>query len=196
MMMIHGKYSRMFISWLRHIVKITAFRSYRSLFSVLLPLIQYCQSVVNGKEQGFQERTGGVALSSQPATNQPDPALPVTLAVPLLEAPLQSLYSEGSQPGTNVQMPTPEFHGWSNDAAFDADFPPHSSTPFMPSSMPEPSIPVVITMPPALAPPDQTSDITLTPIVPQQVNRYGRNVRVKGKYEAFLITKGPLDCSE
>ncbi|KAG1762584.1 hypothetical protein EDD22DRAFT_952979 [Suillus occidentalis] len=90
-------------------------------------------------------------------------------------------------------MPTPKFHGCSNDAAFDTDPPPHPLAPTMPSSIPGPSISMVVTVPLAPAVPDQ---IFLTPIVPQQVNRYGRNVRVKDKYEAFLIKKGPLDCTE
>jgi hypothetical protein len=162
----------MFFSWLRHIVRITAFRFYR----YLLPLIRYCQSVLNGRKEDFQERSGGLALSSQPVTEQPKTTPPVslTLAVPLLEAPI---HDQGSPLGknVNVQMPTPEFRGWSNDAAFDADFPSHSFGPFMPSSIPGPSISVVVTTPLAPAVPDQ---IFLTPIVPQQVNRYGRNVRV------------------
>ncbi|KAG1718325.1 hypothetical protein EDB19DRAFT_938738 [Suillus lakei] len=195
-MIIHGKYSRMFISWLRRIIQTTAFRLYRSILSVLLRLIRHCQSIVNGKEEDFRERPGSLSLSSQPATNQPEPAPPVTfsLAVPLLEAPLQS---QGSQPGTNVQNLHPGLHGRSNDAAFDADFPPNSSVPLMPSPAPELSISEVdVATPPPLAAPDQIVDITLTPIVPDQVNRYRRNVRVKEKHEAFLVTKGPLDCTE
>lgn len=163
--------------------------------SYLLRLIRHCQSVVNGKEADFREHPGGLAPSSQPVTEQPKPTSPVTLAVPLLEAPL---HDQGSPPGTNVnvQMPSPKFHGWLNDATFDADFPSHSFAPFMPSSIPGPSIPAVVTAPPTPAVPDQIFDIALTPMIPQQVNRYGRNVRAKDKYEAFLITKGPLDCTE
>lgn len=171
-MIVHGKHSRMFFSWLRHIFKTTAFR----LNTYLLRLIRHCQSVVNGRKEGFQERPGGLALSSQPVTEQPKPTPPasLTLAVPLLEAPL---HDQGSPPGTdvNVQMPTPKFHGWSNDAAFEADFPSHSFAPSMPSSIPGPSISMVVTTPSAPAVSDQ---IFLAPIVPQQVNRYGRNVRV------------------
>lgn len=175
-MIIHGKHSRMFFSWLRHIVKTTAFR----LYTYLLRLIRHCQSVVNGRKEDFQERPDGLALSTQPVTEQlkPTPPVSLTLAVPLLEAPL---HDQRSPPGTsvNVQMPTPKFHGWSNDSAFDADFPPHSFAPFMPSSIPGPSISMVVTTPPAPAVPDQ---IFLTPIVPQQVNRYGKNVRVYVNY--------------
>ncbi|KAG2110651.1 uncharacterized protein F5147DRAFT_651824 [Suillus discolor] len=107
----------------------------------------------------------GLALSSQPGTDQPDsqPAPPVSLAVPLLEASLQSLPSRGSQAQTdiqNLQVPTP--------GVSELD----------------------------ITTPGQTFDITLIPITPLEVNRYGRNVLVKDEYEAFLVEKGPLDCSE
>ncbi|KAG1737408.1 hypothetical protein EDB19DRAFT_956041 [Suillus lakei] len=198
-MIVHGKYIHTLVCWLRHIIKAAAFRSYRSLLSVLLQLFRHCQSVANGKQEDFRERPNGVALSSsQPLTNQPDPAPPVTLslAVPLLEAPLQDLHSLGSEPGTTVQNLHSGLHGRSNDAAFDADVPPNSSGPLMPSPVPELSISEGdVATPPALAAP-RHFDNTLTPIVPDQVNRYGRNVRVKDKYEAFLVTKGPLDYSE
>ncbi|KAG2139271.1 hypothetical protein DEU56DRAFT_944095, partial [Suillus clintonianus] len=196
-MIIHGKHIRMFISWLRHIVKTIAFRSYRNLLSVILRLIRHCQSVVNGKEGDFREAPG-LALSSQPATDRSEPTPPVSLAVPLLEVPLQGLHGQGSQPGMsiqNMQMPIPELHGGSNDAAFNTDTLPNSYAPLMPSSMPEPStLEVGVATPPPLAVPGQT--ITLTPIVPDQSNRYKRNVRVKDEFEVFLIQKGPLDCLE
>ncbi|KAG1850190.1 hypothetical protein F4604DRAFT_1809495 [Suillus subluteus] len=175
----------MLISWLRYIVKTAAFRSYRSFLS-----------------EDFRERSGGLALSSQPGTNQPDsePAPPVSLAVPLLEAHLQSLHSRGSQPQVdiqNLQMPTPGLHGRSDDAAFNTDSPKNSSVPLRPSSASEPSIPEVdIATPQPLVAPGQTFDIILIPITPEQVKRYHRNVRVKDEYEAFLVEKGPLDCSE
>ncbi|KAG1737402.1 hypothetical protein EDB19DRAFT_955204 [Suillus lakei] len=173
---------RMFISWLRLIIKTTAFRSYRSLLSVLLRLMRHCQSVVDGKEGDFRERPG-LALSSQPATNQPESTLPVSLAVPLLEAPLQI---QGSQPGTNVQMPIPE--------PYDTQSPQNSAAPV---SMPEPNIPVVMAMPPPPAAPAQTFVINLTPIVPEpQVRRYDRHVPVDSVYDEFEVKKGPLDCSE
>ncbi|KAG1859589.1 hypothetical protein DFJ58DRAFT_682285 [Suillus subalutaceus] len=203
-MIIHGKNNCMFISWLRCIVKTAALRSYRSFLSVLLRLIRHCQSIVNGKEDDFRERSGGLALSSQPGTNQPDsePAPPVSLAVPLLEAPLQSLHSRGSQPQVdiqNLQMTTPGLHGGSNDAVFNTDSPKNSSVPSTrrPSFASEPSIPEVdIATPQRLVAPGQTFDIILTPITPEQVNRYHRNVRVKDEFKAFLVEKGPLDCSE
>ncbi|KAG2091846.1 uncharacterized protein F5147DRAFT_840739 [Suillus discolor] len=193
----------MFIFWLRHIVKTAAFRSY-SLLSVLLRLIRHCQSILNGKEEDFRERPGGLTLSSRPGTNlnQPDsePAPPVSLAVPLLKAPLQSLHTQGSQPQMDIQdrqMPTPGLHGGSNDAAFNMDFPPNSSAPSRLSSASEAGIlEVGIATPPPLVAPGQTFDITLTPITPYQVKRYRRDVRVKNEYELFLIEKGPLDCSE
>jgi hypothetical protein len=177
-MNIHGKYTRMFISWLRRIIKTTAFWLYRS---ILLRLIRHYQSIVNGKEEDFRERPGGLALSSELPTTQPEPLLPVTLAVPLLEAPLQSLDSQESQPGTNIQnfqIPTPGPHALdSNDTACFLNSPvPSTRVP----SLPEHRIleAVGVATPLAPATPDQTHDITLTPIVPQQVNRYGRNVRV------------------
>lgn len=135
-----------FIFWLRYMVKTAAFRSYRGLFYVFMRLIRYCQSIVNGKEEDFRKRPGGLAFS-QSGTNQPDsqPAPPVSLAVPLLEAPPQSLPSRGSQPQTdiqNLQVPTPGIS--------ELD----------------------------VTTPDQTFDITLIPITPLEINRYGRNVRV------------------
>ncbi|KAG2368658.1 hypothetical protein BDR07DRAFT_1457187 [Suillus spraguei] len=192
----------MFISWLGHIIKIVAFRSYRSILSVLLRLIRYYKSIVIWKEEGFRERPGGLALSSQPRINQPNSQLtpPASLAVPLLEVPLQSLHSRQSQPQLdirNLQVPTPGLHGGPNDADFNADSPPNSSMLSRPSPASEYSIlEVGIATPPPLVVPGRTFDITLTPITPRQVNRYQRNVRVKDEYEAFLVKKGPLDCSE
>ncbi|KAG2151268.1 uncharacterized protein EDB93DRAFT_1249465 [Suillus bovinus] len=193
----------MFIFWLRHIVKTAALRSY-SLLSVILRLIRHCRSIVNWKEKYFCERPGlgGLALSSQPGTNQPnsEPAPPVSLAVPLLEAPLQSLHSQGSQFQIDIhQIPTPGLLGGSNDAGLNTDFSPNSSAPLRPSSAFEHNIhgpEVGITTPPLVAAPGQTCDITLTPITPRQVNRYKRNVPVKDEYNAFLVEKGPLDCSK
>ncbi|KAG2091844.1 uncharacterized protein F5147DRAFT_619830 [Suillus discolor] len=194
----------MFIFWLRHIVKTAAFRSY-SLLSVLLRLIRHCQSILNGKEEDFREWPGGLALSSQPGTNlnQPDsePAPPVSLAVPLLEAPLQSLHNQGSQPQMDTQhlQIIPGLHGGSNDAALNTDFPSNSSAPLVSDSVLELSIPknnIQVTMPSPLAAQGQTFDITLIPIIPRQINRYWRNVRAKNEFKAFLVQKGPLDCSE
>ncbi|KAG1847628.1 hypothetical protein F4604DRAFT_1935869 [Suillus subluteus] len=185
----------MFISWLRLIIKTTAFRSYRSLLSILLRLMRHCQSVVNGKEGDFRERSG-LALSSQPVANQPEPTPPVSLAVPLLEAPLQT---RGSQPGTNVQMPIAEpYEGMNiNVSAYDTQSPQNPAAPSTPFSMPEPSIPAVVAVPPLPTTPGQTFDILLTPIVPEsQVRRYGRHVPVNSDYKPFEVKKGPLDCSE
>ncbi|KAG2368659.1 hypothetical protein BDR07DRAFT_1390523 [Suillus spraguei] len=169
---------RMFISWLRLIIKITAFRLHRSLLSILLRLIQHCKSVVKGKEGNFREWPS-LALSSQPVANQPEPAPPATsLAMPLLEAP-----------EANVQMPVPGPYGGANV---------NVSAYHVPSiSMPEPNIPADNTMPPPLTVQLQTFDIILTPIVPEpQVRRYERHVPVDSGYEPFIVKKGPLDCSE
>ncbi|KAG1749217.1 hypothetical protein EDB19DRAFT_179217 [Suillus lakei] len=95
-MIMHRRYIRMLISWLRHIVKTAAFHSYKTLLSVLLRLIQHCQSVFNERERDFRERPG-LALSSQAVTNPNKLAPPVTLAVPLLEASSQI---QGCQPAT------------------------------------------------------------------------------------------------
>ncbi|KAG1767330.1 hypothetical protein EV702DRAFT_1013229 [Suillus placidus] len=188
---------RIFISWLRLIIKTTAFRSYRSLLSILLRLIRHCQSVVNGKEGDFRERPG-LALSSEPVANQPEPTPPVSLAVSLLqvEAPLQT---QGSQPGTNVRVPIPEPHEGTNIdvTAYDAQSPQNSVAPFTPIAMPEPSIPVVVAMPPPPTTPGQAIDIFLTPIVPEpQIRRYDRHVPLDSEYKPFEVKKGPLDCSE
>lgn len=198
----------MFSSWFRLIIKTTAFRSYRSLLSVLLRLIRHCQSVVNGKEGDFQEGSG-LALSSQPVANQSEPTPPVSLAVPILDAPPQT------QPGTNVQMPTPEPYGGQNInlnvSSYDTRSPgnPGPTAPFTPISMPRPSIPVAVaTLPPPTNPPlptnpippttpAQTFNIFLTPIVPEsQVKRYERHVPVDSEYKPVEVKKGPLDCSE
>ncbi|KAG0708389.1 hypothetical protein DFH29DRAFT_479131 [Suillus ampliporus] len=82
--------------------------------------------------------------------------------------------------------------------------------PSMPDpSMPDPSIP---TTPPSAAAPSihttavvtsrpdpsvtgQFFDITLTPIIPRQIKRYGRK-DPQGKYVVYEVQKGPLDCSE
>ncbi|KAG1815233.1 uncharacterized protein BJ212DRAFT_1481756 [Suillus subaureus] len=181
-------YIRMFISWLRLIIKRTAFRSYRRLLSILLRVIRHCQSVVNGKEGNFRERPS-LALSSQPVANQPEPTPSVSLAVPL----------RVSQPGTNVQMSISEpYEGTNiNVSAYDTQSPRNPTAPSTPISMPEPSIPVVVAMPPSPTAPGQTLNIFLTPIVPEpQVRRYERRVPVNSEYKPFEVKKGPLDCLE
>ncbi|KAG1844493.1 hypothetical protein F4604DRAFT_1821488 [Suillus subluteus] len=118
-----------------------------------------------------------------PASGQPpEPTPPVSLAVPLLEAPLQT---RGSQPGTNVQMPIAEpYEGMNiNVSAYDTQSPQNPAAPSTPFSMPEPSIPAVVAVPPLPTTPGQTFDILLTPIVPEsQVRRYGRHVPVYANY--------------
>ncbi|KAG0696391.1 hypothetical protein DFH29DRAFT_1082912 [Suillus ampliporus] len=172
-------------------IETATFRSYSSLVSVLLQLIRHCQSVVTGKERDLRER--GLALSSQPANQD---AASVTLAVPLLKAPLPS---KGYQAGTTIQaqVPTPELHEGSDAIAYNTQSPRNSSALLIP--MPEPSIynpvGVATALPPAAS--AQCFDITLTPIVPEpQVSRYERNVPVKDESLVFNVKKGPLDCSE
>ncbi|KAG2145855.1 hypothetical protein DEU56DRAFT_853593 [Suillus clintonianus] len=194
-MIMHGRYIRIFISWLGHFVKTAAFQSYRSLLSVLLRLIRHYQTVFNGRERDFRERPG-LALSSlnQPVTNQDRPTPSATLAVPLLEAPLQS---QGSQPGTSLQFSTrSELNERPINVAYNAQSPLTSSAPPVPMSMPEPNIynPMSVATPPHPAAPVH---ITLTPIVPgPQVRRYDRHVTVKDVRAAFKVKKGPLDCSK
>ncbi|KAG2028223.1 hypothetical protein BDR03DRAFT_1020088 [Suillus americanus] len=197
----HGRYIRMFISWLRHIVKTAAFHSYRSLLSVLLRLIRHSQSVFNEKEGDFRQRPS-LALSSQPVIDQDKPTPSVTLAVPLLKAPLQS---QGCQPGTILQSPTGgELNARPNSVAYNTQSPGNSSAPLI-LSMPKPNVcnpvgvPILSPSPPPPPPPPVAPghDITLVPIVPgPQVSRYDRHVTVKDVYAAFKVEKGPLDCSE
>ncbi|KAG1839795.1 hypothetical protein F4604DRAFT_1691067 [Suillus subluteus] len=195
----HRRYIRMFISWLRHIFKTAAFHSYSNLLSVLLRLIRHCQSAFDEKERFFRERPS-LALSSQPV-DRPTPS--VTLAVPLLEAPLQSqgcqpvleapLQSQGCQPGMSLQSQThDELHQRANSVAYNAQSLSKSSAPLIPSSMPRPN-----TYDPSGAAIMPVHMITLIPIVPgKQVKRYERHVIVKDVNAVFKVKKGPLDCSE
>ncbi|KAG1740186.1 uncharacterized protein EDB91DRAFT_1133546 [Suillus paluster] len=164
------EYIRMFISWLRLIVRNTAFRSYASVLSGLLRLFRHCQAVIGGKERAFQEPV--LALSSQP-TDQDKPTS-VTLAVPSFGAPLQS---QGS-----------------NAVASNAQSPQNSYAPWTSSSMPEPSITGVAT---PLYPvvPKQSSDITLIPIIPGQIKRYER-IEFQDENQLYEVQKGPLDWSD
>jgi len=167
---------RMFISWLRPIINTTTFRSYKRLLSILLRVIRHCRSLINEKEGDFRERPT-LALSSQPVANQPKPSL----AVPLLEAPIQA---RGSHTGTNVQLPIPEPREDTNInvSAYDTQSPQSPAASSTPIPMPVPSIPVVIATPPPTKP-GNTVDIILTPIVPEpQVKRYDRDVRVYVNY--------------
>ncbi|KAG2038646.1 hypothetical protein BDR03DRAFT_895142 [Suillus americanus] len=188
-MIVHGRYIRLFISWFRHIVKTAAYHSYRSILSVLLRLIPHLQSVFNGKERDSQQRPGaGLALSSQPVI-KPTPL--VTLAVPLLEAHLQS---QVCQPGTSIQSPTGGQLN-PNSVAYDTQSPGKPSAPLI-LYMPVPNVcnPVGVPTPPPPAAPGHV--ITLVCIVPGEVNRYERHVPVKDVYAAFKVEKGPFDCSE
>ncbi|KAG2353922.1 hypothetical protein BDR07DRAFT_1382676 [Suillus spraguei] len=141
------------------------------------------QLLVNGKEEDFRA-WHGLASSSQPVANQPEPAPPASLAVPLHEAPIQT---QGCQAETNVGMPIPEPHEETdiNVTAYDAQSPWNSSASFMPPiSVPEPVQ-------------SQSFDILLTLIVPEpQVRRYERHVPVDSEHEPFEIKRGFLDYSE
>ncbi|KAG1776247.1 hypothetical protein EV702DRAFT_1230424 [Suillus placidus] len=129
----------------------------------------------------------------------------VTLAVPLLEASLQS---QGCQPGTSLQSPTGgELNATPNSVAYNTQSPGNSSAPLI-LSMPKPNVcnPVGVPIPQPPQPPQPPPTpppvapghaITLVPIVPgPQVSRYDRHVTVKDVYAAFKVEKGPLDCSE
>jgi hypothetical protein len=168
-LIMHGRYIRVFVSWLRRIFKTAASYSYRNLLSVVLRLIRHCQSAFNRKEGFFQERPG-LALSSQPADR---PVPPTNLAVPpLFEAHLQNQWW---QPGTSIQSP---IHSEPNQRSNRAAQSPHkSSAPLIPISMPRPNI----YNPPGVATPGHL--ITLIPIVPgPQVRRYDRHVIVWANY--------------
>ncbi|KAG2145784.1 hypothetical protein DEU56DRAFT_787969 [Suillus clintonianus] len=170
-MIMPGQSIRMFISWLRHIIRTTASRSYPSVLSVLLRLIRRCwQIVVNDKERP-QER--GLALSSQP-TEQDKLTTSVTLAVPLLHAPL---HDEGCQPGMNIQIQTPELDEGSHAVVFttQSQAPQNSCSPVIASSGSEPSIYIT---PPQSPVPGQSLGITLTPITPSQIRRNDRNAKI------------------
>ncbi|KAG2363556.1 hypothetical protein BDR07DRAFT_909057 [Suillus spraguei] len=81
-MIIPKGYIRIFTSWLRLIIKTIAFRSYTSIFSVLLRVFRHCQTIIGRKERFFQEP--GLASSSQPVPVNQEKS---TLAVPLFKLP-------------------------------------------------------------------------------------------------------------
>ena len=137
---------RMFISWLNLILRKAIFRSYKTLLAVLR-LFRRCQVVSNGKERDFRDR-GLVALSSQP-TELTTPAT-VTLAV----------QSEGAEP----------VNEWSNVKTFSAQAPQN----LIASSISMP-LPCTYPAPPQPATPGQL-DIDLTPIIPEEIKRYDRNI--------------------
>ncbi|KAG1898112.1 uncharacterized protein F5891DRAFT_1044521 [Suillus fuscotomentosus] len=189
-MIMHARYIRMFISWLRRVLKTAVFRSYKSLLYVLLRLIRHSRSVFNRKEGDFQQRFG-LALSSQPVINQ-DKTPSVTLAVPLFKPP----QSQGYQPGMSLQLPTGgELNARPNNVAHNAQSTEMSAAPLI-LSTPEPSVCnlVGVGIPLPAAPGHVT---TLVPIVPgPQVRRYDRHIPVKNVYKAFKVEKGPFNCSE
>ncbi|OAX33708.1 hypothetical protein K503DRAFT_775307 [Rhizopogon vinicolor AM-OR11-026] len=157
---------RMFISWLNLIFRKTTFRSYKILLAVLR-LFRYCQVLSNGKDRAFRERDL-VAMSSQPA-ELTTPAT-VTLAV----------QSEGAEP----------VNEWSNVTTFSAQAPQN----LIASSISMP-LPCTYPAPPQPATPGQL-DIDLTPIIPEEIKRYDRNIFISDTNLMFKVEKGPLNCSE
>ncbi|KAG1838590.1 hypothetical protein DFJ58DRAFT_813820 [Suillus subalutaceus] len=95
-------YIRMFISWLRPIIRTTAFRTYTSILSLLLRVFRHCQAIIGGKERVFREP--GLALSSQPAPANQKKSTSVTLAVPLFQPPCMISMPE---PSTTTSIVTP-----------------------------------------------------------------------------------------
>ncbi|KAG1866060.1 hypothetical protein F4604DRAFT_1956841 [Suillus subluteus] len=95
-------YIRMFIPWLRPIIRTTAFRTYTSILSLLLRVFRHCQAIIGGKERVFREP--GLALSSQPAPINQKKSTSVTLAVPLFQPPCMISMPE---PSTTTSIVTP-----------------------------------------------------------------------------------------
>jgi hypothetical protein len=127
-----------FISWLRFIIRAAASRPYTSVLSNLLRLIRrWWQAAISRTDRLYRERDL-LALSSRP-TEQDTLTTSVTLAVPLLQAPL---YNNGCQPGTNVQIQTLGLDEGSYAVAFNINIqsPLNSCSPSMPSTRSEPSI--------------------------------------------------------
>lgn len=181
-MVMPGRHIWTFISWLRVILKTT---SVRSILSVLLRLIRYCYVVIGrpGKERACRER--GLALSSQ-ADEPAKLTASLTLAVPILQAPL---YSEECQLGTEVH-PLDEM---SHAATFRNQV--LQNSPLTPSPGSELSAVYYPTLPERSVL-GQSLDTTLMPITPRQIGRYDRNVKIRNEYVAFEIEKGPFDCSK
>lgn len=180
-----------FISWLRFIIRAAASRPYTSVLSNLLRLIRrWWQAAISRTDRLYRERDL-LALSSRP-TEQDTLTTSVTLAVPLLQAPL---YNNGCQPGTNVQIQTLGLDEGSHAVAFNINIqsPLNSCSPLMPNTGSEPSI---YTTPPQSPVPGQSPGITLNPITPSQIRRNDRNTKIRDEYVVFEVAKGPLDCSQ
>jgi hypothetical protein len=143
----------MFISWLKHIIRTTAFRSYTNILSVLMRVFRHCQAMISGKERALREP--GLALSSQSAPVDQGKLTSLTLAMPLFESSPQQ--SDGrNDTASNIQPPL--------------DY-------YVPCiiSMPEPSTTTDIAPPPHPVVPVQSFDsITLIPATPGQIKRYDR----------------------
>jgi hypothetical protein len=202
-MVMPGRHIRTFISWLRVVFKTTAVRSYTDILSALSRLIRYCYVVASGPGKARACRERGLALSSQ-ADKPAKLTASVTLAVPILQAPL---HSAGCQLGMDVR---PLDEG-SHSAAFTNQAPQNSCSPLTLSSGSEYDIYATLAERPV---PGQSLDTTLMPITPRQIGRYDKNVKMyanficrvrchsmihtysRDEYVAFEIEKGPFDCSK
>ncbi|KAG0709134.1 hypothetical protein DFH29DRAFT_993306 [Suillus ampliporus] len=114
--------------------------------------------------------------------------VPVSLAVPLLGAPL---HNEESQPGTNAQ--TPELHEGPSGVASDTQSHQNSLLPSITSITPDPSI---YSMPEQSLLPAVSLNRTVIPITPGEIRRYDRTRTIQARNTVFKIEKGPLDCSD
>jgi hypothetical protein len=154
-----GGYIRILLSWLSLVVKKTC-RSYKTFLAVL-------RLFKRGRKQRTS-RERGLALSSQPTELTPS----VTLALPLLRAPVQS---GRPQAESNVQFPTPQPDGEGlNVATFNTQAPQNIVASSIPNSIPMPE-PFICPPPPQLASLGQ-SNIILTRIIPKEIKRYDRKV--------------------
>jgi hypothetical protein len=176
-MIMPGRHIQTSISWLRVVVRMTAVRSYTNILSALLRLIRYCYIVIGGpgKERACQDR--GLALSSQ--ANESDKLTnSVTLAVPILQAPLDS---EGSQLEMDVHPPTLALHQGSHAVAFNNQVPQNSYSPSIPISSSGSKHSIYTTLP-QYPVPGQSLDISLMPITPRQIGRYDRDVKMYANF--------------
>ncbi|KAG0693486.1 hypothetical protein DFH29DRAFT_1039268 [Suillus ampliporus] len=114
--------------------------------------------------------------------------VPVSLAVPLLGAPL---HNEESQPGTNTQ--TPELHEGPSGVASDTQSHQNSLLPSITSVTPDPSI---YSMPEQSLLPAVSLNRTVIPITPREIRRYDRTRTIQARNTVFKIEKGPLDFSD
>jgi hypothetical protein len=154
-----GRYIRILVSWLSLVFKKTC-RSYKTFLAVLRLFKR------SRKQRTFREC--GLALSSQPTELTPS----VTLALPLLGAPVQS---GRPQPESNAQFPTPQPDDeGSNVATFNTQAPQNIVASSISNSIPM-SEPFICPSPPQFASLGQ-SNIILTRIIPKEIKRYDRKV--------------------